>query len=101
MLLKCFFPYTKEGIIELINSELCCDFSHILISGDTDIDIDNNTALRIYIREVIAMIKLKSEYTDIKNVTHTVQHTVLHKKDTALRERILEDLLIALTKAHK
>ncbi len=43
MLLKCFFPYTKEGIIELINSELCCDFSHILISGDTDIDIDNNT----------------------------------------------------------
>ncbi len=47
------------------------------------------------------MIKLKSEYTDIKNVTHTVQHTVLHEKDAALRERILEDLLIALTKAHK
>ena len=47
------------------------------------------------------MIKLKSEYTDIKNVKHTVQHTVLHEKATALRERIIEALLIALTKAHK
>lgn len=41
MLLKCFFPYTQEGIIELINSELCCDFNHIIVTDN--IDIDNNT----------------------------------------------------------
>ena len=41
MLLKCFFPYTQEGIIELINSELCCDFNHILVTDN--IDVDNNT----------------------------------------------------------
>lgn len=41
MLLKCFFPYTQEGIIELINSELCCDFNHMLVTDN--IDLDGNT----------------------------------------------------------
>lgn len=40
-LISCFFPYTKEGILNLINREICCNFSHILITSG--IDIDSNT----------------------------------------------------------
>lgn len=40
-LTSCFFPYTREGILNLINNEICCDFTHMLI---TDIiDLDSNT----------------------------------------------------------
>lgn len=41
MLLSCFFPYTKEGILNLLNHELYCDFTHILITDG--IDLDSNT----------------------------------------------------------
>ena len=37
-LISCFFPYTKEGIIDLLNGELCCDFTHMLVAEDIDID---------------------------------------------------------------
>lgn len=36
MLLSCFFPYTKEGILTLINREICCDFTHMLITDEID-----------------------------------------------------------------
>ena len=41
MLLTCFFPYTKEGILSLINREIYCEFTHMLITDD--INIDTNT----------------------------------------------------------
>ena len=41
MLISCFFPYTKESIMALINNELYCDFTHLLITDG--IDIDSNT----------------------------------------------------------
>lgn len=47
------------------------------------------------------MLKLKSEYTDVNNVKHNVQHTVLHEKEADVKARILEDLLNALTSKHK
>ena len=36
MLISCFFPYTKRGIIDLLNRELCCDFTHILLTEEID-----------------------------------------------------------------
>ena len=42
MLTSCFFPYTHEGILNLINREICCDFTHMLITDS--IDLDSNTA---------------------------------------------------------
>lgn len=47
------------------------------------------------------MLNLRKEYTDIKNITHRVQHTVLNEKDTVAKEKILQDLLHALTAKHK
>ena len=41
MLISCFFPYTQEGILNLLNHEICCDFTHIIVTGG--IDIDSNT----------------------------------------------------------
>lgn len=41
MLISCFFPYTKEGILNLINNEIVCDFTHIIVTDG--IDIDSNT----------------------------------------------------------
>ena len=38
MLISCFFPYTKKGIMDLLNRELCCDFTHMLLAEDIDID---------------------------------------------------------------
>lgn len=35
-LVSCFFPYTRQGILELVNRELICDFTHIIITGDID-----------------------------------------------------------------
>ncbi len=47
------------------------------------------------------MLNLKNEYTDIKNITHRVQHTVLNIEDADAKEQILLDLLFALTAKHK
>lgn len=44
MLISCFFPYTKEGILNLLNHEICCDFTHIIVTGGIDID-SNSTPL--------------------------------------------------------
>lgn len=41
MLISCFFPYTREGILNLLNHEICCDFTHILVTDG--IDLDSNT----------------------------------------------------------
>ena len=40
-LISCFFPYSTDGIIELFNREICCNFTHIIIADG--IDIDSNT----------------------------------------------------------
>ena len=36
MLISCFFPYTKRGIIDLLNRELCCEFTHMLLTEESD-----------------------------------------------------------------
>ena len=41
MLISCFFPYTKESILTLVNNELYCDFTHLIITDG--IDLDSNT----------------------------------------------------------
>lgn len=41
MLISCFFPYTKESILALVNNELYCDFTHLIITDG--IDLDSNT----------------------------------------------------------
>lgn len=40
-LISCFFSYTHEGILNLINHEICCNFTHIIVTSG--IDIDSNT----------------------------------------------------------
>lgn len=42
MLISCFFPYTKKGILDLLNHEICCDFTHMLVTEG--LDLDSNTA---------------------------------------------------------
>ena len=37
-LISCFFPYTQEGILNLLNHEICCDFTHIIVTDGIDID---------------------------------------------------------------
>ena len=44
------------------------------------------------------MLNLVNEYVDSKNVTHTVQHTTLKEDDAYTKERIIEELMFALTK---
>lgn len=44
MLTSCFFPYTKQGILTLLNHEICCDFTHILVTDGIDLD-SNHTPL--------------------------------------------------------
>ena len=41
-LIHCFFPYTESGILNLINHEICCGFTHIIVTEG--IDVDSNTA---------------------------------------------------------
>ena len=41
-LIQCFFPYTESGILDLFNHEICCDFTHIIVTDG--IDLDSNTA---------------------------------------------------------
>ena len=40
LLTSCFFPYNCEGILNLLNHEICCDFTHMIVT--TGIDIDSN-----------------------------------------------------------
>ena len=42
MLISCFFPYPKDGILNLLNHEICCDFTHMLVTKG--LDLDSNTA---------------------------------------------------------
>ena len=39
-LISCFFPYTQSGILNLINSEICCDFTNIIITSGIDVNSD-------------------------------------------------------------
>lgn len=41
LLASCFFPYTQEGILNLLNHEICCDFTHMIVTDG--IDPDSNT----------------------------------------------------------
>lgn len=43
-LISCFFPYTNEGILNLLNHEICCNFTHIIVTSGIDIDF-NTTPL--------------------------------------------------------
>ena len=46
MLVSCFFPFTREGIITLVNNEICCNFTHIIVTNGTEgIDLDDPTPL--------------------------------------------------------
>lgn len=47
------------------------------------------------------MAKLKTEYTDVKDIKHHVEHTTVTEDDRKNREQILEELFIALTKKDK
>lgn len=38
MLISCFFPYTTEGILDLLNHEICCDLTHMLVTEGLDLD---------------------------------------------------------------
>lgn len=43
MLVSCFLPYTREGILNLINHEICCNFTHIIfVSGADGIDLSSD-----------------------------------------------------------
>ena len=46
------------------------------------------------------MSKLRTEYTDIKDVKHHVEHLNVNENDSN-REQILEELFIALTRKGK
>lgn len=39
-LIRCFFPYSREGILDLLNHEICCDFTHMIVTEGIDIDSD-------------------------------------------------------------
>ena len=41
MLISCFFPYTKKGILNLLDHEICSDFTHMLVTEG--LDLDSNT----------------------------------------------------------
>lgn len=38
LLTSCFFPYTHEGILNLLNHEICCDFTHMIVTSGIDLD---------------------------------------------------------------
>ena len=48
-----------------------------------------------------AMAGLKEEYTDMKGRRHRVEHLTVHAEDSADRERVKEELFLALTSAEK
>ena len=47
------------------------------------------------------MAQLKTEYTDLKNVNHHVEHVIVPESDKKSREQIMEELFNALTGNHK
>ena len=47
------------------------------------------------------MVNLKTEYTDIKEVKHNVEHLTVPADDKNSRERIIEELLNILTRTGK
>ena len=47
------------------------------------------------------MAKLADQYTDIKNISHSVEHIILPMDHASDREHIVEELLYVLTKPNK
>ena len=47
------------------------------------------------------MAELLNEYIDIKNITHHVDHITLPINDSSERDRIMDELLYALTKTSR
>ena len=47
------------------------------------------------------MIKLVSEYTDIKDIRHSVEHLTMTDTDDTGKESIIEALYLALTRTGK
>lgn len=47
------------------------------------------------------MSKLRTEYTDIKDIKHKVQHSTVDSDVQKSREQIVEELLNALSKKNK
>jgi hypothetical protein len=47
------------------------------------------------------MAKLKNEYTDVKNIKHTVRHLTLSADASGSREQILEEIRSILEKQAK
>jgi len=43
---SCFFPYTKAGILNLVNAELYCGFTHILITDELDPEFNKTPLCR-------------------------------------------------------
>ena len=43
------------------------------------------------------MAQLKTEYTDVKDVTHRVEHVLVTEDDKKSREQFIEELYSALT----
>ncbi|MBD5451950.1 MAG: hypothetical protein HDR25_04855 [Lachnospiraceae bacterium] len=47
------------------------------------------------------MADLTKEYTDTKDIKHTVEHLILSADNKASKEQILEELFHALTRSRK
>ena len=47
------------------------------------------------------MKDLKTEYTDIKDITHRVEHHTVSGKDDSSKEQVVQELFQALTKSGK
>ncbi|MDE7477195.1 MAG: hypothetical protein K2M91_04465 [Lachnospiraceae bacterium] len=47
------------------------------------------------------MADLKKEYTDINDIKHTVEHSILSTDSENNKEQIIEELFLALTKPDK
>ena len=47
------------------------------------------------------MTKNKNEYTDIKNIRHTVNHIILPSDDRSYKEKLLEEIRDVLIKQKK
>ena len=37
-LVSCFFPSSHKGILNLLNQEICCDFTHMVVTNEIDVD---------------------------------------------------------------
>lgn len=75
--------------------EICRGFTHIIVMDEIDIGpVWGHLG-------GIAMANLKDEYTDIKDRKHRVEHFTVHEEDPANRERLKEELFLALTRTEK